>query len=211
MPLLNVSWRHCAFEALCPSLLELDQALIPLTLKIFSCIFRFPLFALAWMGLCQLFPGLFALCRCAQAVQSSLEPEQALDHSPDTSSSCSDSGLLMNLSPLILLLFIGFFLGIAGFSAGHSPRQWIQHSLPPTHMVGSALARTASHTNSCFQNIARAIVMCLMATQTTRGTCQESWWQQCPLSPLRLASAAVLLETAGWHQIPSVLSREKMS
>lgn len=101
----------------------------------FSCIFQFPLSALARMGLCQLCPGLFALRGCAQAVQSSWEPEQALEHSPDD---WGDSALLTNLSPLHFIAVDRIFPGDSWLLC------WTQ---PPA--VNPAFPASCSHGRKC--------------------------------------------------------------
>lgn len=99
-----------------------------------------------------------------------------LEHSPDTSSSWGDSGLLMNLSPLHFTAFYRTFPSLSLWDSWllcWAQSQAVNPAFPASCSHRSALARTASHTNSCSQNIARATATCLMATPASQATCQE--------------------------------------
>lgn len=157
----------------------------PWLLGMFSCISQFPLFALARMGLCQLCPGLFALCGRAQAVLSSLEPE----HSPDTSSSWSDSGLLTNVSILHFTAVYRIFPGDSWLL------YWAQ-----SKAVNPAFPVSCPHGQQATQTA---------ASKTLLGPLSCAWWHlKLPEEPARKAdgSSAVCphfglpLQQYSWRQ-----------
>lgn len=127
----------------------------------FSCIFRYPLFALVWMGLYQLclvclhlagVPRLYRAPRRLSRLWSTvLAP-------PAPGVTLLSSWTVKSL--LLLLLFIGFFLGIAGFSVEHSESS-IPCLLPAWQEVrwhGQQATQTA-------------------ASKTLPGPLSCAWWQ----------------------------------